>query len=88
LEHKVTIEKEVGEFSADSTANIYDPKGILGILEEVGCSDSPDFACESQGSHRDNVSASFLQRGPGGALDRRSRDFLLRLPLSPYDHPE
>jgi hypothetical protein len=49
---EVTTEKGIGEFSCDTTANIYASKGILRILEEVGWSDSPDFACEAQGSHR------------------------------------
>lgn len=71
-----------------TTADIHDSKGILRILERVRWSDSPDYACEAQGSHRNNASASFLQRGPGGALNRESSDFLLPLPLSPYDHRE
>ncbi len=78
----------VSEFSHDTTANIRDSRGLLRILEGVGWSDSPDFACGPQGSHRDNVSASFLQRGHGGISNHGPRHFLLPSRLRPYDHPE
>ena len=84
----IPCHSSIRESSHVTMANIHDSRGLPKILERAGWSDSQDFAYEAQGSHRDNVSDSFLQRGPGGALNRGSRDFLSPLPLSPYDHPE